>query len=149
MHLPMLDDLGAKGSDFFSMLSELLCSNGGIIRVLEGGTYTQEDVIAVISYAATSTANSVEASVSELKRKMPNAATPSADTVFNYIYENEIEEIPSFFRKVNSEILALTGIPDEPVDVAVDFHDIESETTRAWLYPLSNSMRNILKIFYR
>jgi len=107
------------------MLSELLCSNGGIIRVPEGGTYTQEDTIAVISYAAASTANSVEASVSELKRKMPDAAIPSADTVFNYIYENDIEEILSFFRRVNSEILTLTSIPAEPVDVAVDFHDIE------------------------
>jgi len=105
------------------MLSELLCSNGGIIRVPEGATYTQKDAIAVISYAATSTANSVEAAVSELKRTMPDAAIPSADTVFSYLYENEIEEILSFFRKVNSEILALTGIPDELVDVAVDFHD--------------------------
>ncbi|MCK4475757.1 MAG: transposase, partial [Methanophagales archaeon] len=106
------------------MLSELLCSNGGIIRVPEGAKYTREDTIAVITYAATSTANSVEASVSELKRKMPDAAIPSADTVFNYIYENEIDEFLSFFRRVNSEILALTGIPEEPVDVAVDFHDI-------------------------
>ena len=44
--------------------------------------------------------------------------------IFNYIYGNEIEEILSFFREVNSEILAVIGIPDEPVDVAVDFHDI-------------------------
>ena len=107
------------------MLSELLCSNGGIIRVPEGAEYTLKDTIAVITYAATSTANSPEAAVSELKRKMPDAAIPSADTVFNYIYENEIEEILSSFRKINSAILALIGIPDEPVDVAVDFHDIE------------------------
>ena len=106
------------------MLAELLCSNGGIIRVPEGAKYTREDAIAVITYAATSTANSPEAAVSELKRKMPDAAIPSADTVFNYIYKNEIDDILSFFRKVNSEILALTGIPDELVDVAVDFHDI-------------------------
>jgi hypothetical protein len=70
------------------------------------------------------TANSPEAAVSELKRKMPDAKIPSADMVFNYIYENEIEEILSSFRKINSEILALTGVPDELVDVAVDFHDI-------------------------
>ena len=105
------------------MLSELLCSNGGIIRVPEGAEYTLEDTIAVITYAATSTANSREAAVAELKRKMPDAAIPSADTVFNYIYENDIEEILSFFRRVNAELLTLTGIPDEPVDVAVDFHD--------------------------
>ena len=116
---------GLTGSnvDLFSMLSELLCSSGGIIQIPAGVTYTLEETIAVISYAATSTANSVEAAVSELKRKMPDAAIPSADTVFNYVYTNDIEDILSFFRRVNSEILALTGIPHEPVDVAVDFHD--------------------------
>ena len=62
--------------------------------------------------------------MAELKRKMPDAAIPSADTIFNYIYGNEIEDILSFFREINSEILAVIGIPDEPVDVAVDFHDI-------------------------
>lgn len=106
------------------MLSELLCSNGGIIKIPAGAKYTLEDAIAVINYAATSTANSVEAAVKELKRKMPDAVIPSADTVFNYIYANEVEDILTFFRSVNSEILALTGIPEEPVDVAVDFHDI-------------------------
>jgi hypothetical protein len=105
------------------MLSELLCSNGGIIRIPEGAKYELEDTIAVITYAATSTANSPEAAVSELKRKMPDAKIPSADTVFNYIYENDIADVLSFFRKVNSEVLALTGILDEPVDVPVDFHD--------------------------
>ena len=106
------------------MLSELLCSGDGIIRVPEGAEYTLEETIAVITYAATSTANSIEAAVSELKRKMPDAKIPSADTVFNYIYRNTVEDIIAFFREVNSEVLSLTGIPEEPVDVIVDFHDI-------------------------
>jgi len=45
----------------FLMFSELLCSNGGIIRVPEGAGYTLEETISVIIYAATSTANSPEA----------------------------------------------------------------------------------------
>ena len=49
------------------MLSELLCSNGDIIRV--GGD--------VIVHAATSTALE-EAAVAELKPKMHDAAIPSA-----------------------------------------------------------------------
>lgn len=106
------------------MLSELLCTNGGIIKIPAGAEYSLEDTIAVINYAATSTANSVEAAVTELKRKMPDATIPSADTVFNYINANDTEDILTFFRKLNSEILALTGIPDKPVDVAVDFHNI-------------------------
>jgi len=66
-----------------------LRSNGGVIRIPEVATYSLEDTMAVIAYAATSTANSPEATVSKLKRKMPNAAIPSADTVLNYIYEND------------------------------------------------------------
>ena len=61
---------------------------------------------------ATSTANSPEAAVAELKCKMPDAAIPSADTIFNYAYENEIGKIPSFFRKINSDILAVIDIPE-------------------------------------
>jgi len=60
------------------MFSELLCSNGGIIRVSEGAGHTLEETIPVIIYAATLTANSLEAAVAELKRKMPDAAIPSA-----------------------------------------------------------------------
>ena len=58
---------------FFSMFSELLCSNGGIIRVSEGAGYTPEETIPVIVHAATSTADSLDAAVAELKRKMPDA----------------------------------------------------------------------------
>ncbi len=50
--------------------------------------------------------------MAELKCKMPDAAIPSADTIFNYVYENEIGKILSFFRKINSEILAVIGIPE-------------------------------------
>ena len=116
--------VGGNNVDMFSMLLDLMCTNGGIIQVPAGAKYTIEDALSVIAYAATTTANSVEAAVSELKRKMPDAAIPSADTVFNYLYAGtSIEYLLSFFRGINSEILALTGIPDEPVDVAVDFHD--------------------------
>ena len=55
----------------------------------EGAIYSLEDTIAIIAYTKTSTANSPEATVSGLKRKMPNAAIPSADTMLNYIYEND------------------------------------------------------------
>ena len=64
-------------------------SNSGVIRIPEGAIYSLEDTIAVIVYATTLTAKSPEATVSGLKQKMPNAAIPSADTVLNYIYEND------------------------------------------------------------
>jgi hypothetical protein len=108
---------------FFSMLDELLTGNGGIIKLPIGATYQLNDVIAVISYAATSTANSVEAAVAELKRKQPDAVIPSADTVFRYLATTAVDDVLSFFRHVNSELLAVTGMPKDPVDIAVDFHD--------------------------
>jgi hypothetical protein len=77
--------------------------------------------MAVISYAAASTANSVEAA--ELKRKQPDAVIPSADTIFRYLATNEVEDVLRVFRQINSELLAVTGMPKEPVDIAVDFHD--------------------------
>ncbi|RLG30509.1 ISH3 family transposase [Methanosarcinales archaeon] len=119
-------DVGLTGSNvnLFSMLSELLCSNGGIIKIPENADYTLEDVMAVVAYAATSTSNSTAAAVKELKRRMPDSAIPSDSTVFSYIYENDIADILAFFRVVNSEILSLIGMPNEPVDVAVDFHNV-------------------------
>jgi len=63
------------------MLSEILHRNGGIINVPEGAKYSQQDAINVIAYAATSTNNSVEAAATELRRKMPDASIPCADTV--------------------------------------------------------------------
>jgi hypothetical protein len=56
---------------FFSMLDELLSGNGGIIKLPAGASYQLKNIVAVISYAATSTANSVEAAVAELKRSSP------------------------------------------------------------------------------
>lgn len=108
---------------FFPMFDELLTGNGGIIKLPAGARYQLDDVIAVIGYAATSTANSIEAAVAELKRKRPEAVIPSADTVFKYLATNEVDDVLSFFRQVNFELLAVTGMPKEPVDIAVDFHD--------------------------
>lgn len=108
---------------FFSMFNELLTGNGGIIKLPAGAAYQLKDISAVISYAATSTANSVEAAVAELKRKQPDATIPSADTVFKYLTTNEVDAVLRFFRQANSELLTVIGIPKEPVDIAVDFHD--------------------------
>jgi len=108
---------------FSSMFRELLTGNGGLITLPAGASYPLDEIMAVISYAATSTANPIEAAVAELKRKQPEAIIPSADTVFKYLATNEVDALLSFFRQINSELLAVTGIPKEPVDIAVDFHD--------------------------
>jgi hypothetical protein len=118
------EEITGSNMDLFLMLSELLCNNDGIIKIPENADYTLEETIAVIAYAATSTSNSIDAAASELRQKMPYAEIPSHDTVFNYIYGNDIERILAFFRKFNSSLLSLIGLPTVPVDVAVDFHNV-------------------------
>ena len=106
------------------MLSELLRWNGGIIAVPEGAKYSQQEALNVIAYAATSTNNSVEAAANELRRKMPNASVPCADTVHTYIKTaNSIEDILFSFRALNSAFLELLKIPNTPQDFAIDFHN--------------------------
>ena len=106
----------------FLVLSEPLRSNGGIIRVPEGATCSLDDVIAVISYAATSTANSPEAAVRELKRKMG---------MLQYLPQTQSSAISTkimprtYCHSSESPIqIALTGMPNEPVDVIIDFYEI-------------------------
>jgi hypothetical protein len=106
------------------MLSELLRWNGGIINVPEGAKYSQQEALNVIVYAATSTNNSVEAAANELRRKMPNASVPCADTVHTYIKTaNCVEDILFFFRALNSTFLELLKKPNTPQDFAIDFHN--------------------------
>jgi len=106
------------------MLSELLRWNDGIIKVPEGAEYSLQDTLNVIAYAATSTSNSPEAAVKELRQKNPEASVPSADTVFNYIrIANSVEGILTFFRALNSCILPQLNIPDTPQNFAIDFHN--------------------------
>ncbi|MGC9445288.1 MAG: hypothetical protein ACP5E9_10240 [Candidatus Methanospirareceae archaeon] len=54
----------------------------------------------------------------------PEAVIPSADTVFKYLATNEVEDALRFFQQVYSELFSVTGMPKEPVDIAVDFHDV-------------------------
>jgi hypothetical protein len=106
------------------MLSEILLWNGGILNIPEGAKYSQQEAINVIAYASTSTNNSVEAAANELRRKMPGASIPCADTVHSYIKSaNSIEDILSFFRGLNSVFLELIDIPNAPQDFAIDFHN--------------------------
>jgi hypothetical protein len=95
------------------MLLEILHWNGGIIDVPEGAKYSQQDAINVIAYAATSTNNSIEAAANELRRMMPDASIPCADTVHIHIKTaNRIESVLSFFRALNSVFLELLKIPN-------------------------------------
>ena len=115
---------GIQDTNFFMMLSEMLCSNGGIIELPDGAKYSLQDAMNVLLYASVSCSNSTEAAATDLRRKYPKAEIPSADTVHNYMKGNNIDHILSFFRNISSEFIDLINIPNKPQDVAIDFHDI-------------------------
>jgi len=105
-------------------VSSELFNNHSIITLPESANYNCQDTLNLLLYAATSSANSLESASNDLKTKNPNIKIPSADTLFNYIKENNIEDILSAFRKMNHEILKTIKIEKGVHDLAIDFHDI-------------------------
>jgi len=72
----------------------------------------------------TSPFNSFEAASNDLKRKNPEEKLPSADTIFNYVNSNEIEDILSSFKTISFEIFNMMEIKDNIHDIAIDFHHV-------------------------
>jgi hypothetical protein len=101
-----------------------LFNNHSIITLPESANYNGQDTLNLLLYAATSSTNSLESASNDLKTKNPDIKIPSADTLFNYIKENNIEDILSAFRKMNHEILKTMKIEKGVHDLAIDFHDI-------------------------
>jgi hypothetical protein len=110
-------------ANFLAMLSDVL-RESDLIKIPEGATYELQDVINVLLYASSSCTDSIESTVSELKRKNPDVRIPSADTIHNYLKKGNINDIVSSFGKINREFLRIMGIPDSPQDMAMDIHDI-------------------------
>ena len=90
----------------------------------EGAEYSAEDATNLLLHAATSSSDSVEAAVQDLQAMHPISRIPCADTVHTYMKENDVGEMLSFFRKMNSEFIDLLDIGSSPQTVAVDFHTI-------------------------
>jgi hypothetical protein len=99
-------------------------SKHSIIKLPSNADYEFEKVLNVLLHAATSTSNSLESASNDLKRKYPKAKIPSADTIFNYINCNSIEDILSSFRAINLEKFKMMGLEGEIHDIAIDFHHI-------------------------
>jgi hypothetical protein len=114
-----------KQSDLRAILMNKLCGEGKFIRVPEGAEYSAEDATNVVLHAATSFSNSIEAAVQDLREMHPISRIPCADTVHTYIKWNGIDEMMSFFRKMNSEFIDMVNISDSPQDIAIDFHNIQ------------------------
>ncbi|PXF54370.1 MAG: ISH3 family transposase, partial [Candidatus Methanogaster sp.] len=90
----------------------------------EGAEYSAEDATNVLLHAATSSSNSIESAVQDLQAMHPISRIPCADTVHTYVKENDIDEMMSFYRKMNSEFIDMVNISDSPQDIAIDFHNV-------------------------
>jgi len=131
--------------DFSAMLSEMLIDKG-LIKIPEGARYTAQDAIDVLLYASSS-GNSIESAVSDLKQK--NLGVPSADTIHNHIKANNTDGILSSFREINREFLSIVEIPDEPQDAAADFHDVGYYGDRDNVTGLNKNYSILLKVIGR
>ena len=113
-----------KQSDIRAILMNKLCGEGSLMRVPEGADYSAEDATNVLLHAATSSSDSIEAAVQDLQVMYPISRIPCADTVHTYMKENDVGEMLSFFRKMNSEFIDMLDIGNSPQTVAMDFHTI-------------------------
>jgi len=106
---------------FLTSAFEML-SKHNIIKLPSNADYEFEKVLNVLLHAATSTSDSLESASNDLKRKYPEAKIPSADTIFNYINCNKIEEILASFRTINLETFRMMELESKVHDIAIDFH---------------------------
>lgn len=90
----------------------------------ESANYECQDTLNVLLHAVTSSTNSFESASNDLQRQNHDLRIPSADTIFNYIKENKIEDILSSFRKMNLEIFKMMKLENNIHDIAIDCHDI-------------------------
>ena len=95
------DSMAIDTASLLAVSSELF-SKYDIITLPESANYRCKDILNVLLHASTSSTNSLAFASNDLKSKNPDLRIPSADTIFNYIKENNIEDSLSAFRKMES-----------------------------------------------
>lgn len=117
------DSMTINTASLLAVSSELF-SKSNIITLPESANYERQDILNVLLHASTSSTNSLESASNDLKRKNPDLRIPSADTIFNYIKDNKIEDILTSFRNMNLEIFKMMKLENKIHDIAIDCHDI-------------------------
>jgi uncharacterized protein (DUF1810 family) len=117
------DSMAIDTASLLAVSSELF-SKYDIITLPESANYRCQNILNVLLHASTSSTNSLESASNDLKSKNPDLKIPSADTIFNYIKDNNIEDSLSAFRKMNCEIFKMMKLENTVHDIAIDFHDI-------------------------
>jgi hypothetical protein len=73
---------------------EILCKIN-MIKLPKSAKYSLQAILTVLLYAATSTSNSSESAINDLKVRNSDKKIPSSDTINNYIKANSNEYILS------------------------------------------------------
>lgn len=105
-------------------VSSELFSKNDIITLPSNVKFDYQDVVTVMLHAATSSTNSLESASNDLIFKNSTQKIPSADTIFEYIKYNNVEDILHKFRNMSFEILKMMKLENTVQDIAIDFHDI-------------------------
>lgn len=121
---PKNDSMGPMDTASLLAVSSELFAKYDIITLPESANYECQDTLNVLLHAATSPTNSLESASNDLQDKNPDLRIPSSDTIFNYIKDNNIEDVLSNFRKMNFEIFRLMKLENCVHDIAIDCHDI-------------------------
>ena len=121
---PKNDSISCIETASLLAVSSKLLSIDNIITLPAEANYSYQEILNVLLHAATSSTNSLESASNDLRSKIPNIRIPSADTIFNYIKLNSIDNILSSFRKMNNKIFKMMDLKDKVHDIAIDFHDI-------------------------
>jgi hypothetical protein len=117
------DSMITDTTSLLAVSSELI-RKYNIITLPESANYECQDTLNVLLHAVTSSTGSLESASNDLQRKNQDLRIPSADTIFNYIKDNKIEDILSSFRKMNLEIFKMMKLENNIHDIAIDCHDI-------------------------
>lgn len=124
MNNEIFENLTSSYSVSFLTIAFEILSKHNLIKLPSNAAYEFENVLNVLLHAATSTSDSPESASNDLKRKYPEVKIPSADTIFNYINCNEIEDILSAFRIINLETFKMMELEGKVHDIAIDFHHV-------------------------
>jgi len=122
--MPTKNDSMARDTASLLAVSSELFRKYDIITLPESANYGCQDILNVLLHASTFSTNSLESASNDLKSKNPDLRIPSADTIFNYIKDNNIEDTLSAFRKMNFEIFKMMKLENTVHDIAIDFHDV-------------------------
>ena len=93
---------GIDTASLLAVSSEFL-SIANIITLPDEANYSYQEFLNVLLHAATSSTDSLESASNDLRSKLTDIKIPSADTIFNYIKPNSIENVLSSFRKINNK----------------------------------------------